>query len=722
MSASKKIEKGSTQDAYFNAVFYRLDFWIQEIIQNKPTNENGDSFSSLYVSENEVTKLLDTNILLKKELPASTLLENLSPLPYHKPFDKLQKVFGLNELDLTILHIIISPYIEAKYTRIFGFLNDNTNKQSATLSLIFLILSKQFSDNIVILNRLTEQSPLRKYQLVELESSNVFKINPQESIKISPRILEFLISDKTTRIIQDKSSTEHPLLECSSDSLKSIKRTLDNQRVNDNQNCIVCFSGTTSSGKSDLAKYLASQINREIFEYNLNDYLEKPANEIHNLICDNLNLAVLNSAILLLRNLDEFINKPKLWSIISNIISNAPKKNIIFLTAGYELINNQNIRSCFSSGKIWQIKVDLPDYNQRKFIWHTVLPKEYHNKAEFLASRYAYSKKDIIRVMEVAKDQSISAKISWDDIVTGCRSQRVSKLGKLATRINLINGWDDIILPNNCRQQLREIQNYLRYLEKIRSEWGFDKRVRQNGLTVLFSGDTGVGKTMAAGIICKELNIELYRIDLSQVVNKYIGETEKNLSKLFDEAEVSGAALFFDEADSLFGKRTEIRDSHDRYANTEINFLLQKMEEYCGLTILATNLRQNIEHAFLRRIHYLVDFPFPSSVERQKMWIKMFPDKTPLSDDINFDWLAEKVELAGGNLHNITLESAILAASENRPVSMSDILQAVNREYEKLQKTFFDNTSNNIDHPINYVTNNLPEFITSRLQSNQTTF
>ena len=221
----------------------------------------------------------------------------------------------------------------------------------------------------------------------------------------------------------------------------------------------------------------------------------------------------------------------------------------------------------------------------------------------------------------------------------------------------------------------------------VYGQWGFDRKLSLGkGLNILFSGPSGTGKTMAAEIMAHELKLDIYKIDLSVIVSKYVGETEKNLSKIFQEAETSNAILFFDEADTLFGKRSEVRDSHDRYANIEIGYLLQKMEEYTGIVILASNLRKNIDEAFTRRMHFSVDFPFPDEGHRLKIWRTIFPSEAPLHEDIDFAFLAKRFKIAGGNIKNIALNGAFLAAENSKRIGMSHIIQATKREYQKMGK------------------------------------
>jgi SpoVK/Ycf46/Vps4 family AAA+-type ATPase len=219
----------------------------------------------------------------------------------------------------------------------------------------------------------------------------------------------------------------------------------------------------------------------------------------------------------------------------------------------------------------------------------------------------------------------------------------------------------------------------------VYERWGFGARLgRGKGIAALFAGPSGTGKTMAAEVIANYLRLDLYRVDLSRVVSKYIGETEKNLRQVFDAAEQSGAILFFDEADALFGKRSEVRDSHDRYANIEINYLLQRMEDYRGLAILATNMKSLLDQAFLRRLRFLVDFPFPSAAQRTRIWRGAFP---PAAETENLDYeFLSRLEITGGNIKNIALNAAFLAAAAGAPISMQLLLMAARREYSKIDK------------------------------------
>ncbi len=267
-----------------------------------------------------------------------------------------------------------------------------------------------------------------------------------------------------------------------------------------------------------------------------------------------------------------------------------------------------------------------------------------------------------------------------------CRTRARRRLDGLAERIHSNAMWQDLVLPEAQLQTLRDIGNQVKHRQQVYEDWGFNqKSARGLGISALFTGSSGVGKTLASEVLANELNLDLYKIDLSQVVSKYIGETEKNLRRVFDAAEQSGAILLFDEADALFGKRTEVKDSHDRYANIECSYLLQQMESYPGLAILTTNMKQGLDQAFLRRIRFIVHFPFPGQEHRKEIWQRVFPEETP-TINLDLDKLSQ-LNITGGNIRNIALQAAFFAAESRESVAMAHLLKGTRAEYDKLEKS-----------------------------------
>ncbi len=278
--------------------------------------------------------------------------------------------------------------------------------------------------------------------------------------------------------------------------------------------------------------------------------------------------------------------------------------------------------------------------------------------------------------------------IGDDVLVRACRETSRRSLQRLARRIEPRRTWDDLVLPEDSRQQLEEICAGARGRRRVHDEWGFERALGPAaGTNVLFAGPSGVGKSMSAEIVAGALGLDLYAVDLSRVVSKYIGETEKNLGAVFDQAESTSCVLFFDECDAIFGKRTEIRDAHDRWANLEVNFLLQRVERYDGIVILATNLRSNLDAALTRRIRYAVEFPFPEAPQREQIWRKVFPREAPVSPDVDLEFMARQFKLAGGSIRNIAVNAAFLAASNGGQVTMKHVIHATRRELQKMGRS-----------------------------------
>jgi SpoVK/Ycf46/Vps4 family AAA+-type ATPase len=268
-----------------------------------------------------------------------------------------------------------------------------------------------------------------------------------------------------------------------------------------------------------------------------------------------------------------------------------------------------------------------------------------------------------------------------------CRAESSPTLEAHAQKLRARYRWEDLVLPDDVRAQLQDVCNAVRFRARVHGEWGFERKFSLGrGLTVLFSGPSGTGKTMSAEVLAGDLDLDLFKINLAEVVSKYIGETEKNLARIFDEAESANGILLFDEADALFGKRSEVKDSHDRYANIEINYLLQRLEEFEGIVILTTNMLKNLDPAFTRRIQYTVEFPAPNERGRGELWAKVFPAATPRATDLDLDFLAKRFKLSGANIKNIALNSAFLAASNGGVVDMAHVVTALRREYHKMGK------------------------------------
>lgn len=341
----------------------------------------------------------------------------------------------------------------------------------------------------------------------------------------------------------------------------------------------------------------------------------------------------------------------------------------------------ETVRNRFS------VEVNKPTPEEQEQLWTEALEGQANDQPQWLAEQFSFGQSEIKRLAKIALDVPSENEPALNkDLWQACRIAARAGMEQLARRIDAKAEWDQLVLPPEQKALLHQITDQVAQRNRVYEEWGFREQMNRGlGINALFAGESGTGKTMAAEVIANALKLDLYRIDLSAVVSKYIGETEKNLRKLFDAAEDSGAILFFDEADALFGKRSEVKDSHDRYANIEINYLLQRMESYRGLAILATNMKTALDKAFVRRLRFIVDFPFPGVEERKEIWEKVFPSDTPVDESLDYGRLA-KLNMTGGSILNTALNAAFLTAQEAKSVTMPLILNAALTEFKKLER------------------------------------
>ncbi|MFD8293956.1 ATP-binding protein [Streptomyces lavendulae] len=324
------------------------------------------------------------------------------------------------------------------------------------------------------------------------------------------------------------------------------------------------------------------------------------------------------------------------------------------------------------------VDVAPPTPRERAAAWRDVLgPAARSVPVDLLARQFALDLPEIAEVGAVH-----GADRAWD----ACLDRGRPRLDGLAQRLRPEAGWDDIVLPERAGAQLRRIADQVARQETVYDTWGFgERRTRGLGVTALFTGPSGTGKTMAAEVLAAELGLDLYRTDLSAVMSKYIGETEKNLRRLFDAAEAGGAVLFLDEAEALLGTRSEVKDAHDRYANVQVDYLLQRLESHRGLTIMATNMRSALDAALVRRLRFVVEFPFPDVAQRREIWRRAFPEHAPGRDGLDYERLA-RLDVSGATARTIALNSAFLAAADGGRITMPLVLRAAREEFHKLQQ------------------------------------
>jgi SpoVK/Ycf46/Vps4 family AAA+-type ATPase len=335
------------------------------------------------------------------------------------------------------------------------------------------------------------------------------------------------------------------------------------------------------------------------------------------------------------------------------------------------------------------LDVDKPTPTEQKRLWGRALgpvAASFNGQMDTLSEQFRLSARTIFNAATLGSENEPPRA---EDLWNLCRSLARPKLEDLAQRLVPLAGWEELVLPELQMQMLRQLASQVRHRMKVYENWGFSAKGRRGfSISALFTGESGTGKTLAAEVLAHDLALDLYRIDLSAVVSKYIGETEKNLKQVFDAAEEGGVLLLFDEADALFGKRGEVKDSHDRYANIEVGYLLQRMEAFQGLAILTTNLKSCLDRAFMRRLRFTVNFPFPDAAQREAIWRKIFPATTP-TKNLDPKKLAQ-LNVAGGNIHNIALNAAFMAARDETPVGMEHLVAAAKLEAQKIERPLSD--------------------------------
>jgi SpoVK/Ycf46/Vps4 family AAA+-type ATPase len=334
-------------------------------------------------------------------------------------------------------------------------------------------------------------------------------------------------------------------------------------------------------------------------------------------------------------------------------------------------------------------ELGIPTEAERITLWQRVLGDDSRQISEEAAARYRITAGTISRATATARARSEArgSPLILDDIRVGVRGQLDAELALLGRRVDWQQTWEDLVLPDDIIEEIREMIARVEHRRRVLDEWGFARKVGKGvGISALFSGPPGTGKTMVAGLIARELQLDLYQIDASRMVSKWIGETEKNLARLFDAASAGHAVLLFDEADSLFAKRTEVKSSTDRYANLEVNYLLQRMEAFDGITILTTNLETSVDDAFKRRLAFRVAFQLPERDEREQLWRAMLPAEAKVEKNLDFKALADRYEMSGGYIRNAVIRAAYIAASEGKAIGMNHLQRAAVLEYTAMGK------------------------------------
>ncbi len=624
------------------------------------------------------------------------------------PMLTLARAFGLNRFEADVLWLAAAAQVQSRYGTLFAYAHNDLTRPWLSVDLALQLLCETPQEQLERRALFNPAATLPRHHLVRFGNAHDERESTflSRSMVAEERIAEFLLgSNALDAQISPFASIADPLENkpdvCAEYSAKTsgfwtpnaLQRAAELARQTPLM--LITLEGPYGSGKLDAARTLSAALGKPLLMADMQQALghSQPLETTFALL---LREAALQQSALYLAHFERLLADPTaahvmaLRQALKSSAGCEPTLIVIGTEAAWQA------QPPWAESTLLHFKLDPPGYAQRMQTWERALHAQPRaapdgDALRAVAGKYALSNgqiEDAARMAEqLAALRGADAPIDADDLRAAAGAQSNQGLQRIAQKVTPVYGWDDIVLPPSPMRQLREAYSTLKQRQVVLAEWGFERKMALGkGTAILFAGPSGTGKTMAAQILAHELGLDLYKVDLSTLVSKYIGETEKNLSQIFKEAQTSNAILFFDEADALFGKRSEVKDAHDRYANIEVAYLLQRVEEYDGAVILASNLNQNMDDAFRRRLRHLIEFPFPDAEHRERIWRAAFPAQAPLEAELDFTFLARQFELSGGNIRNAAFAAALIAAQEGKPIGMQHLALAVLREMQKMGK------------------------------------
>jgi hypothetical protein len=603
--------------------------------------------------------------------PTQELQEAAEAMPAPPALEALSAAFGLSPFERDLLLLCAGMELDSTFAALCSTAQGDSQRTYPTFGLALVALPEAHW------SALTPAAPLRRWRLVEVGTGGTLTTSP---VRIDERVLHYLagvlhLDERLQGLVEPLPVPDE--LPPSHHALVQQIAGFWSRAAGASAGPVIQLCGDEDAGKHAIAAAASATLGLQLHAMRATD-VPAAAAEREALARLWEREAVLSGSALLLdcQDPDNTDSLRPALSLLERL------QGMLIVTGGEPLRTRKR--------PLIRLDVNKPSTAEQQDLWQKALgplAQKLNGQIETLTTQFnlgmqgiSAASAEVLEGLSQEQEEAAGAML-WE----ACRSQSRPRLGDLAQRIEPAAEWDDLVLPEPQRQILREIATHVRQRARVYETWGFaTKGARGLGISALFAGASGTGKTMAAEVLAHELRLDLYRIDLSQVVSKYIGETEKNLRRVFDAAEEGGAILLFDEADALFGKRSEVKDSHDRYANIEVSYLLQRMEAYRGLAILTTNMKNALDTAFMRRIRFVVQFPFPDAEQRAEIWQRIFPIETP-SEELDVSKLA-RLNVAGGNIRNIALNAAFLAADAGEQVRMTHLLRAARTEYAKLEK------------------------------------
>jgi len=582
----------------------------------------------------------------------------------------LARIFSLSPFETGILLLCLAAELHAEAADLCASAHSEARLRYPTFQLAFSVFADAHWTAVL------PQSPLRRWSLIEIGAGDAFLTS---QITLAEPVLHFLMGapalDERLLPLLDPIAPPAVLPTCYRPQAEKLSALLAESRQ---QMIVAHLSGTATGGKRAVAALATASAGMGLYALDAAHLplVRKDRDFVQRLL--ERDAALLGFAVLI-----------DLEHAAAAEAASAAQFADTF--SGVALLCGDPVPTLRSS-RVGRITLDRPDAANQQALWNFALgdaAARCNGHVERVSTQFSLDSEDILRTGDAVRRRVESAVASdpsaGDQLLASCRAGARGALDLLAQRISPRAGWNDIVLPESALESLRAIAAQVRQQGKVLERWGFAAQTSRGlGISALFHGPSGTGKTLAAEVLARDLGLDLWRIDLSQMVSKYIGETEKNLRAIFEAAENTGSILLFDEADALFGRRSEVRDSHDRYANIEVSYLLQRIEAYRGLAILTSNLRANLDTAFLRRITFFVSFPFPDQSLRRSIWERIFPTAMP-AEQLDYAKLS-RLNLAGGNIRNIALNAAYIAADLDQPVRMEHLLAAARRECAKIDR------------------------------------
>lgn len=713
MEATKTINEGppstDTSFQHLQLEMARLDILLHRQIQRfqksaLPPPADNAPLGRFYMSGDQAMSLLQRPLgaayqLLDDETAApyqqalsdieqqiATLISQAENVGETSRLYRLALVLGFDRFDLDAFLISLAPQLDGRFSKLYAFLQDDLTRKRPSVGLILDLLCSPAPERLMRLAHFRDDAPLLRHHLVQLASETGTVQPPLIDQAVFPddSITSWLLLGQyQLPPILKGAFTYWPTPAPDMALLPASQQPLLNQAAAEND--LLVFVGKDELSRETAVKHIAQLRKRPLLTLNLaaGDPPQPSLDSLHLLLRD----AQLINAIPHITGWDAILKDDTPPPGFLKTVFAHPDSLIISGQKHWQPSQTARQR------RLQWFRFPLPDTAQRAQLLAHFLGAPASGNVDdqsellALAGQFKLTSAQLRDLVETARDIAgqNGRYLQPADLFAAARAHSNPRLSILARKISSRYDWNDLILPSDQVTLLYEMVNTIRSRPLVLEEWGIGKKLTASaGITALFFGPPGTGKTMAAGIIARELGLDLYKIDLSTMVSKYIGETEKNLERIFTEAESSNAILFFDEADAIFGKRSEVKDAHDRYANIEISYLLQRMESYDGVTILATNLKANLDDAFTRRLQFAVDFPFPKAPDRLRIWQALFPSDVPHAPNLDMERMAKQFDIAGGNIRNIIVNAAYLAATNGQLVTMEHLLHGTRRELQKM--------------------------------------